>query len=228
MTAFKTNLDPIHHLFDPLAGKHLLDIGCGRGRLSRALMKRGAGVSGIDPQEAMVALAREAAPDADLRVTGAESLPFDDASFDGTIILNSLHHVPEASIAPALSEAMRVLRPGGVFLVLEPLARGGYQAVFSPIDDETAVRTMALEQLDRFIAETNAEVILRTEYETLVPEESAESVLSGGLRVDPTRAALIEAKREEVTALFARHVRETPRGPALDQPMIAIALKKAG
>jgi hypothetical protein len=121
---------------------------------------------------------------------------------------------------------MRVVRPGGVFLVLEPLARGGYQEVFAPIDDETEVRAMALDQLDRFIAETGAEVILRTEYETLVPEESAESVLAGGLRVNPARAALIHEKCDEVTELFAKHVRQTPRGPALDQPMIAIALRK--
>ena len=226
MTAFQTNFDPIHHLFDPLMEKHLLDIGCGRGRLSRALVRRGARVSGIDPQDAMVAMAREAAPEGDFRVAGAEALPFEDATFDGAVILNSLHHVPGAVIAAALSEAMRVVRPGGVFLVLEPLARGGYQEVFAPIDDETEVRAMALDQLDRFIAETGAEVILRTEYETLVPEESAESVLAGGLRVNPARAALIDEKRDEVTELFAKHVRQTPRGPALDQPMIAIALRK--
>jgi len=227
MAEFKTNIDPIQHLFAPLDGKALLDIGCGRGRLSRALTKRGASMTGVDPQQAMIDLASETAPGATFKQAGGEALPFPDNSFDGAIILNSLHHVPESVIDGALSEAMRVLRSGGTFLVLEPLAKGGYQEVFSPIDDETAIRAMALRELDAFIARTGTEIVLRTEYETLVPEESAETVLSGGLRVDPSRASLIEEKREEVTRRFAQHVRQTDRGPALDQPMIAVALRKA-
>lgn len=227
MTDFKTNIDPIEHLFAPLGGKALLDIGCGRGRLSRALIKRGAKMTGVDPQAAMITLAQETAPEATFKQAGGENLPFEDQTFDGAIILNSLHHVPENLLEGCLAEAMRVLKHGGVFLILEPLARGGYQAVFSPIDDETEVRAMALAKLDDFIARSGTEVVLRTEYETLVPEESAETVLAGGLRVDPSRDDLIDAKRTEVTQLFQQYVRQTDRGPALDQPMIAIALKRS-
>lgn len=226
MTAFTSNIEAITSVFDPLSGKSMLDIGCGRGRLSRALAKRGAVATGLEPQTKMIEIARETAPEATFVQGGAESLPFDDASFDGAVILNSLHHIPESLLYDALSEAMRVIKPGATFLILEPLARGGYQQVFAPIDDETAVRAMALEKLAGFIARTNANVVLRTEFDTLVPEESAESVLSGGVRVDPSRAALIEAKRAEVTALFEKHVQQTPRGPALDQPMIGIALQR--
>jgi len=224
MTDFKTNIDPIEHLFGPLEGKALLDIGCGRGRLSRALHKRGAVMTGVDPQAAMVELARETEPEATIEQAGGEALPFADASFDGAIILNSLHHVPENLLDGCLTEAMRVLKPGGSFLVLEPLARGGYQAVFSPIDDETEIRAMALSKLEEFISKTDARVVLRNEYQTMIPEESAESVLAGGLRVDPRRADLINEKRDEVTRLYAEHVQQTDRGPALDQPMIAVAI----
>lgn len=226
MSAFKTNIDPIEHLFGPLQGKSLLDIGCGRGRLCRALAKRGAKMSGLDPQEAMLEIARETAPTAAFTCGGAEDMPFPDETFDGAIILNSLHHVPRAVMGKSLSEALRVVKQGGIFLILEPLARGGYQAVFEPIDDETEVREAALAEIRSFTDRTGTEVLLRTEYETMVPEESAESVLSGGLRVDPSRAALIEEQREAVTRLFAEHVQQTERGPALDQPMIAVALKK--
>ncbi len=227
MSQFKTNIDPIEHLFGPLLGKTLLDIGCGRGRLSRALGKRGAVMTGIDPQAAMIDLAREIAPDATFVQASGEALPFEDNTFDGAVILNSLHHVPEPVLEAGLAEAMRVIKPGAVFLIMEPLAKGGYQAVFAPIDDETDVRAMALAKLDAFIERTGTKVILHAEYETMIPEENAESVLASGLRVDPSRAALIEEKRDEVTRLFDIHVRQTERGPALDQPMIAIALQKA-
>ena len=226
MIAFKTNIDPIEHLFAPLDGKALLDIGCGQGKLSRALAKRGASVTGVDPQEAILVLARKNAPDATFEQAGGEALPFADNTFDGAVMLNSLHHVPEDVIDAGLTEAMRVLKPGGIYLILEPLAKGGYQEVFAPIDDETEVRAMALDRLKAFIDRTGTHVALRSEFETMIPEENAESVLTGGLRVDPARAALIEEKRDEVTRLFAQHVQQTDRGPALDQPMIAIALQK--
>ncbi len=226
MIAFKTNIDPIEHLFAPLDGKALLDIGCGQGKLSRALAKRGASVTGVDPQEAILVLARKNAPDATFEQAGGEALPFPDNTFDGAVMLNSLHHVPEDVIDAGLTEAMRVLKPGGIYLILEPLAKGGYQEVFAPIDDETEVRAMALDRLKAFIDRTGTHVALRSEFETMIPEENAESVLTGGLRVDPARAALIEEKRDEVTRLFAQHVQQTDRGPALDQPMIAIALQK--
>ncbi len=228
MTAFKTNIDPIEHLFAPLKGKSLLDIGCGRGQLSRALSKRGATMTGVDPQEVIVQIARENVPDATFEQAGGQSLPFADNTFDGAVMLNSLHHVPEDVLDAGLAEAMRVVKPGGVYLILEPLARGGYQEVFAPIDDETDIRAMALDKLKAFIDRTGTQVALRAEYETMIPEESAETVLAGGLHVDPSRAALIDEKRAEVTRLFAQHVKQTERGPALDQPMIAVALQKPG
>lgn len=226
MTDFKTSIDAIQHVFSPLEDKHLLDIGCGRGRLSRALIRRGARMSGVDPSDEMIALAREMAPEAAFEIAGAEALPYADSSFDGAVILNSLHHIPETKVQPALAEAMRVTRPGGTFLVLEPLARGGYQKVFEPLDDETEVRAMALRELDAFIAATGTEVILRTEFDTMVPEESADTVLAYAAKVDPSRVEKIEQVRAEVSRRFGEYVTQTERGPALDQPMIAVALRR--
>lgn len=220
---FRNNIDAIQHVFGDVGGKHLLDIGCGRGRLSRALMKRGAQMTGVDPSEEMIALARENAPDATFEVSGAQALSFGDGAFDGTVILNSLHHIPEQLVDDSLSEALRVSR--GPFLILEPLARGGYQEVFAPLDDETEVRAMALAKVDAFVERTGCEVVLRTEYETLVPEENADSVLAYAAKVDPGRKEKIERIRGEVQRLFDKHVIQTERGPALDQPMIAVALK---
>lgn len=51
-------------------------------------------------------------------VARAQSLPFADASFDGVMCLNALHHVP--SYAAALAEIHRVLRPGGRAVFSEP------------------------------------------------------------------------------------------------------------
>lgn len=223
---FTKNMDALTHIFGPFERKTLLDIGCGRGRLLRALGKRGAVMTGVDPNPDLLAKAAELAPDATLHQSGGEALPFEDNSFDGAVILNALHHVPAALMRPALAEGMRVTRPGGTFLIIEPLARGGYQEVFAPLDDETEIRAVALAALDAFIAETGARVTLRTEYETLLREEGVGAMLAAGVAIDPARAAKVDAVRKEIETLFSHHARETADGYLLDQPMIAVALQK--
>lgn len=223
---YTKNMDAIEDVFAPLEGRHILDIGCGRGRLLRALMRRGAVATGVDPSADLLAKAREMAPDATLVRSGGEALPFDDGTFGGAVFLNSLHHIPQDLIRRALAEGLRVIAPGATLLVIEPLARGGYQQVFAPVDDETEVRAGALAHLAAFRAETGVETTLHTEYDTDLHETGAGDMLGYALAIDPARAGRIEAVRDEVVRLFAYHARETDGGYLLDQPMIAVAMRK--
>ena len=223
---YTNNMQVIEQAFAPLEGRAILDIGCGRGRLLRALVRRGAVMTGIDPSDDLLAKARDMAPEADLHRAGGESLPFAGDSFDGAIFLNSLHHVPQDLIRPALAEALRVIRPGAPLLVIEPLARGGYQEVFAPLDDETELRAGALAHLAAFRAEVEVETLFDTEYDTDLKEISADDMLGYALAIDPARAERIDAVRDEVVRLFSDHARKTDGGFLLDQPMIAVAMCK--
>jgi len=223
---YTNNMDVITRVFAPLEDRHILDIGCGRGRLLRALMRRGALATGVDPSADLLAKAREMAPEAVLAQSGGEAVPFADNTFGGAVFLNSLHHIPQDLIRPALHEALRVIEPGAPLLVIEPLARGGYQQVFAPLDDETQVRAGALAHLAEFRAETAIETIVDTEYDTDLHEVSADDMLGYALAIDPGRAERVAAVRDEIVNLFAYHARETDGGYLLDQPMIAVAMRK--
>ncbi|MGV2960268.1 class I SAM-dependent methyltransferase, partial [Glutamicibacter sp. AGC13] len=96
-----------------VAGRDILDIGCGAGPLSEQLMSRGASVSGFDTSRAMVDLARQRlGEDADLKVaTLGEKLPYADNSFDDAIASLVFHYLPDWDYA--LEEVRRVLKPGG-------------------------------------------------------------------------------------------------------------------
>ena len=96
-----------------VAGRRILDAGCGAGPLFAALRERGAVVSGIDQSAAMLALARQRlGADADLRVADlAEPLPFPDAEFDDVVASLVLHYLRDWG--PVLAELRRVLKPGG-------------------------------------------------------------------------------------------------------------------
>ncbi|HMC51812.1 MAG TPA: class I SAM-dependent methyltransferase [Acidimicrobiales bacterium] len=88
-----------------------LDAACGTGRHAAKLVELGYDVIGVDATEAMLAVAREKVPSADLRRGRLEDLPVDDNSVDLVTCALSLTHVP--SLEPVLHEFGRVLRSGG-------------------------------------------------------------------------------------------------------------------
>jgi SAM-dependent methyltransferase len=92
------------------AGVELLDVACGAGLAVNRAITRGAVVSGIDAAEALVAIARIRNPDADLRVGSMFALPWNAGSFDAVMSINGIW----GGCEPALVEAHRVLRPGGL------------------------------------------------------------------------------------------------------------------
>ena len=96
-----------------VAGRRILDVGCGSGPLFAALRDRGAIMTGFDKSAAMLELARRRlGDDADLQVADLGSpLPFPDSTFDDVIASLVLHYLEDW--APPLAELRRVLKPGG-------------------------------------------------------------------------------------------------------------------
>lgn len=113
-------------LTQDIAGKTVLDYGCGRGYSSREYLERGAIVYGIDISPVYVAEAAQAAKDAGYAedhytfcVMDAHTLDFPDNMFDMVVGMAILHHLdPDV----ALREIHRVLKPGGAVALVEPLA----------------------------------------------------------------------------------------------------------
>ncbi len=107
-----------------VVGKQVLEVGCGVGydvfNLARMVGSEGH-VTGVDASVALLSKARENAAMGSLPCSlvhaSIESLPFVDNSFDACRIDRVLIHVPDP--AQALEEVLRVLRPGGVLVVLE-------------------------------------------------------------------------------------------------------------
>jgi ubiquinone/menaquinone biosynthesis C-methylase UbiE len=100
-----------------VAGRRILDAGCGSGPLFAALRERGAIVTGIDKSAGMLEIARRRlGGDADLRVAELGSaLPFPDDTFDDVTASLVLHYLEDWG--PALAELRRVLKPGGRLIV---------------------------------------------------------------------------------------------------------------
>ena len=129
-------------LLAPRAGERVLDLGCGDGRLTEALVEAGCVVVGVDASREQVAAARARGLDA--RVMDGEALPFE-AEFDAVFSNAALHWMKRPR--RVLDGAWRALRPGGRF-VGEFGARDNVAAVAGAIAHALARRALSYAELD--------------------------------------------------------------------------------
>jgi SAM-dependent methyltransferase len=109
----------------PPPGRLTVDVGCGEGRLTRDLKALGHTIIGIDRSPTMVAHAREADPELDVREADASALPLEDGAADLVVSFMSLMNTDD--LDGAVREAARVLGPGGRYCVaiVHPLNTAG-------------------------------------------------------------------------------------------------------
>jgi SAM-dependent methyltransferase len=127
----------IDHLLEAAGARHdlkVLDLCCGQGNVSEALLSRGCHVVGVDFSPAMLVFARKRARNATFIEADAQDLPFDAAAFDIVVSNLGVCHVPDQP--RALAETRRVLRSGGQFAMTVwcgPECSPCFAAVYSAI-----------------------------------------------------------------------------------------------
>ncbi len=99
----------------------VLDLGCGAGRNSVYLAKKGFDVVGVDVSKSALTLANEWAKKERLKnaafMLGTMiNIPFKDCYFDAVISISVIHHGVKEDIARTIAEVHRILKKEGVFL----------------------------------------------------------------------------------------------------------------
>ena len=108
----------VRHL-EPLAGRAVLDLGCGVGWGGQVAHDGGAAlVVGLDLSVTAIDLAATTPPGPVWLLGDGGRLPFADGSFDRLLSFGSLEHFPD--VPAALAEVRRTLRPGGIAVVVVP------------------------------------------------------------------------------------------------------------
>ena len=158
-------------LVDLARHPRVIELGCGAAQLSRRLLERfeGAEVTALEVDERQHAK-NLASPQPRLTfvAAGAQAIPFEAGRFDLALMLKSLHHVPLDLLDAALAEVHRVLCPGGLLYVSEPVFAGALNEVMRLFHDEQVVRAAALAALHRAIASGAWEAVSETFFDVPV------------------------------------------------------------
>src|SRR3954454_10664317 len=214
----------------PAGDPVVVDVGCGDGALVRHLARSGARAIGVEIGAEPLARARAREPVGRERYLegGAQELPLDDASADVVVFANSLHHVPTELLDTALAEAARVLRPGGLLYVQEPLADGAYFELVRAVDDETEVRAAARAAIGRASAHglTHERTI---EFDNEVVHPDFTSFRDRVVLADAERTVAFQALGEELRERFEHTAERTGDGGyRFVQPMRVDVLRRDG
>jgi ubiquinone/menaquinone biosynthesis C-methylase UbiE len=140
-----------------LDDKHILELGCGSAEITRNIATSGKGrkITALEVDK----FAHEKniqitdLPNVSFSLAGAQEIPLDDESTDVVFMFKSLHHVPLELMSASLSEICRVLKPGGLVYISEPVFAGDFNEVLRMFHDENEVRLAAFNAVKKAVDE---------------------------------------------------------------------------
>lgn len=212
----------------PLDGARVIELGCGDAAHTRAIAETGLPASilacEVDTLQHEKNLALTDLPTVTFVHGGAEAVPAPDAGADIVLMFKSLHHVPVGSMGTALEEVRRVLRPGGVAYISEPVYAGDFNEVLRLFHDEGAVRAAAFEAVRAAVAAGDLELVAQRFFNTRIEFEDFDDFERRILGVTHTQHELSPELYETVRRAFEEH--RGPDGARFTMPMRVDLLRR--
>ena len=204
-TEITTEFDVLTRLL-PLEGARLLEIGCGAAEKTRQIAEC-ANVGGIvaaevDAIQHAKNLEIDDLPTVTFESFGAEAIPEPDESFDIVLMFKSLHHVPVSAMDDAMSEIRRVLVPGGLAYISEPVFAGNFNEVIRLFHDESGVRLAAFEAVVRAVETKRFELVEEISFTNVFELKHFGQFEAGVLNVTHTEHDLTPERLQEVKEKF--------------------------
>ena len=138
-----------------LDGKNILELGCGRAEITRAIATEGQNrhitALEVDEIQHVKHLAIDDLANVAFIKAGAENIPCPDNTFDIVFMFKSLHHVPLDLMGQALLEIRRVLKQEGLAYISEPVFAGDFNDLLKLFHNEENVRLVAFAAISQAV-----------------------------------------------------------------------------
>lgn len=209
-----------------LAGATVLELGCGKAEKTRIVAQKAASVLALEVDETQLARNKMVTdlPNVRFEFGGAEKIPAADASFDIVLMFKSLHHVPTELMDCAFSEIQRVLKPGGIVYISEPVYAGDFNEILKLFHDEKAVREAAFAAEARAISSRQLSLVQQYFFQQPMHFDNFGHFEDQVLKVTHTDHKLTPAVYEEVRLKFNAHL--TQNGVDFYMPIRVDLFKK--
>ena len=189
---------------------HILELGCGTAMLTRDIATAGSNrkLTALEVDEIAHGnnLQINDLSNVTFALAGAEEIPLDDASVDVVLMFKSLHHVPIDKMAMAMQEIRRVLKPGGVAYISEPIFAGAFNEVLRLFHDESVVREAAFNAVRKAVADGLFELADEVFFNSPMQFESFEDFENKILKATHTQHNLTDEVYALVKDRFEQHL----------------------
>lgn len=194
----------------PLANATVLELGCGKAHMTRRIAERFPVArliaTEVDPIQHANNLASEHPACIHFQAGGAEAIDAPDNSIDVVFMFKSLHHVPPALMGQAMQEIARVLKPGGMAWISEPVYAGAFNDILRLFHDEKTVRELAFQAICASVASGQLELVEQIFCNTETRFADFAEFEQRIINVTHTKHRLDAALYAQVQAAFQQHM----------------------
>ena len=193
-----------------LDNKHILELGCGSAEITRNIATSGTNrkITALEVDE----IAHENnlqisdLSNVTFGLAGAQEVPLGDESVDVVFMFKSLHHVPLDLMDQSMREIRRVLKPGGLVYISEPVFAGAFNEILRLFHDEQKVREAAFYTVKKAVDEGMFELVEESFFNSPMKFESFADFEEKVLKVTHTNHSLDEKVYNLVKERFGHHL----------------------
>jgi ubiquinone/menaquinone biosynthesis C-methylase UbiE len=206
-----TTAEPeIYNRLLALDGKHILELGCGKAEKTRVIATSGANrrVTALEVDEIAHRdnLQANDLSNVEFMLAGAEDIPLADASVDVVMMFKSLHHVPMALMDKSMREIARVLKPGGLAYISEPVYAGDFNEILSIFNDEKEVREAAFQAVCKAVDDGLFQLVEQVFFNTPRHYRDFTEFENATINVTHSEYSVDAEMHEQVRQMFEKHL----------------------
>lgn len=207
---FNCSESDMYHRLLALDNKHILELGCGSAAITRDIATSGPGrkITALEVDE----IAHEKnlqitdLPNVTFGISGAQDIPLEDASVDVVFMFKSLHHVPLDLMDRSMREISRVLKPGGMAYISEPVFAGEFNEILRLFHDEQKVREAAFKAVKKAVDEGLFNLVEETFFNSPMKFENFSDFENKIIKVTHTSHSLDDKVYKLVKQRFEQHM----------------------